>query len=52
MKHFIEIVAYETGKVVETKGPYDNKARAEKIDAGLNINLDADRYYTRLVEKK
>ncbi len=52
MKHFIEIVEYKTGKVVETKGPYDNKTKAEKIDRGFNINLDTDRYYTRLVEKK
>lgn len=49
--HYVEVVSYETGKVEERRGPYPER-RAEKIAAGMDVNLDHERYYTRVVPSK
>ena len=33
-------------------GPFENERRADKIDRGLNINLNHDDYYTLVVEER
>lgn len=43
----IEIVSYETGLVDRVIHCDDHKA--EKVDSGININLNHDRFYTRVV---
>ena len=45
----IEIVEYETDKVVRTIECGASKSHTEKVDDGLNINLDHDRFFTRIV---
>lgn len=45
---YVEIVAYADDKVIERRGPF-TQWKADKIDDGLNINLNHDAYYTRFV---
>ena len=48
MKHyFIEVVEFDTDEVIERKGPYTER-QADKIDNGMNINLNHDKYFTRI----
>lgn len=45
----VEVVSYETEQVVHVvKIPAG--ASAERVDRGVNINLDHDRFFTRLVD--
>lgn len=45
---YVEIVFFDTGEVFERKGPF-SKWRADKIDDGININLNHEDFYTRQV---
>ncbi len=45
----IEIVAYADGKVMKEMGPYATHKIAERIDDGLNRNLNHERFFTRIV---
>lgn len=47
---YVEVVSYDSGKVVKRMGPFP-ESQADKIDSGLNRNLDHTRFYTRVVEK-
>lgn len=49
--HYVEVVSYETGKVEERRGPFPER-RAEKLADGMDVNLDHERYYTRVVESE
>lgn len=49
MTYYIEIVSYETGDVARRMGPYAER-KADKVDAGININLNHERFYTRLTQ--
>lgn len=42
----IEVVEFETGKVVKTLGPMDDRT-AEKCDDGMQRNLNHEMFYTR-----
>lgn len=44
---YVEIVN-EDGDVIKRLGPMAER-KADKVDDGLNINLDHDFYYTRIV---
>lgn len=46
----IEVVAYRTGTVVRVVECGASKSRAEKADMGIQINLDHDKYFTRIIE--
>lgn len=46
--HFVEIVRYENEEVIERRGPFSER-RADKIDDGLNINLNHEEFFTRIV---
>lgn len=46
--YYVEIVQHEDGDTLERRGPFTER-RAEKVDNGLNINLDHERFYTRIV---
>ena len=48
-EYYIEIRELNNGQVVETKGPYSER-RADRIDGGININLNHDKYYTVIKE--
>jgi uncharacterized FlaG/YvyC family protein len=47
----IEVVDNETGEVVKTIDVTSRSDReVEKIDSGLNINMNHERYFTRIVK--
>lgn len=45
----VEVVSRETEQVVHVV-QIPNGASAERVDRGVNINLDHERYFTRLVD--
>lgn len=45
----IEVVEFDTGKVVKTLGPMGDR-NAEKCDDGMQHNLNHQRFFTRIVE--
>lgn len=51
MKWIVEIVEYDTGRI-ERAIDCESARRAERVDDGVNINLNHDRYYTRIVHQK
>ncbi len=52
-KHVIEIVETDTGLVVkEIDVTAKSDRQREKVDDGLQINLNHDRYFTRLVRRR
>lgn len=46
---YVEIVSYNDGTVQSRRGP-SSERRADRIDDGLNINLNHEQFYTRMVE--
>lgn len=49
MKKNIEIVEFETGKVVESIDVSNKSFKTiERIERGININLNHNSYYTRV----
>lgn len=50
MKYYVEVVETETDEVVERMGPTAERT-AEKIERGVNINLNHEDYHTRIVEE-
>ena len=47
---FVEVIEYDTEKVVKKLGPMSEK-KAEKVERGLNINLDQERFFTVITEE-
>lgn len=47
--YYIEIVEFASEKVIERKGPY-SEHKADRIDDGMNINLNHEKYYTRVIK--
>ena len=45
----VEVVSYDTGEVVRTLGPM-LQHKADRVDAGMQHNLDHEHYYTRVME--
>lgn len=45
----VEVVSYDTEQVVKVVSVPPG-ASAERVDRGVNINLDHEHYFTRLVE--
>lgn len=45
----VEVVEDASGKVVKRMGPMP-KRKAERVDTGVRINLDHDRFSTRVVQ--
>jgi hypothetical protein len=50
MRYHVEIVSYATGEVVK-RLKASSERQAEKVDRGININLNHDEYYTRVVRQ-
>lgn len=44
-KYNVVIKEYGETEPLEIKGPY-SRSKADKIDSGININLNHDKYYT------
>lgn len=53
-RYFVEVVDYETEEVVDRIKVDGTKRKAERVERGVNINMNHDRYFTRVVlaEKK
>lgn len=47
---FVEIVNQKTNEVVDRIGPMTER-RADKVEDGVNINLNHADYFTRIVPK-
>ncbi len=52
MGWFVDIIEYEGDKVEKTLGPYGTERQADRADDGVNINLNHERFYTRVDERK
>jgi len=48
-KWYIEIVEFESGEVVK-RFECDTERQADRFDSAANINLNHDKFYTRVVE--
>lgn len=48
MKYIVEIVSFETGEVAK-RIECETERKAERVDGGININLNHEKYYTRIV---
>ncbi len=47
---YVQIVDFQTDEIVKQMGPM-TKWKADKVDRGVNINLNHDAYYTQLVDE-
>jgi hypothetical protein len=50
MKWVVQVVEHDTDRV-ERSIDCESHHKAERVEDGLNINLNHARYYTRIVEK-
>lgn len=49
--YYVEIVEHGTGTVVKRMGPMAEQ-KADRVEGGVSINLDHERFYTRVVRGK
>lgn len=48
----IEVVSYETGEVVKALDcAGKSESAVDRIERGMNVNLDHERFYTRQVKQ-
>ena len=47
---YVQIVKFQDEEIVKEMGPMP-EFKAEKVDDGVNINLNHEEYYTKIVEK-
>jgi hypothetical protein len=45
---YVEIVKTSSGEVVERMGPMSER-KADKVESGASINLNHEKYFTRIV---
>jgi len=46
MTYIIQIIEYGTGRIVKEFEPLTSERMADRVDNGVNINLDHARFYT------
>jgi hypothetical protein len=51
LPYFVEIVEYDGERVVKRMGPFNVEAKADRVASGASINLDYERFFTRVVEE-
>ena len=51
MKYIVEVVRFENEEVVK-RIECDTERKADRVDDGLNINLNHEDFYTRIVEQE
>ena len=49
--YYVQILSFDNDRLIKEFGP-TNERRADKIDDGLNINLDHNKYYTIITQKQ
>ena len=47
-QYYIEVVERKTRKVIKRLGPHPDR-KAERVERGVNLNLNTDCYYTQQV---
>ena len=52
MKYVVQVISYDDQKVVKEFAPETNERQAERLDRGVNINLDHERFFTRIDERE
>ncbi len=50
MDYYVEVVKFGSDEIVRKLGPFTER-KAEKVDIGLNINLNHEEFYTRFASK-
>ena len=48
--YYVQIFDMDEAEPIEERGPFAER-RAEKVDAGITINLNHEQYYTTIVRK-
>ena len=48
--YYVQILSFDEPDPIEERGPF-SEHRAEKVDAGITINLNHEQYYTTIVRK-
>jgi hypothetical protein len=48
---YVQIIQFEDQQVVKQRGPFAER-HAEKVDRGVNINLNHKKYYTLIVNSE
>jgi len=48
--YYVQIKKYQTDNTIKEVGPYTEN-RANKVDGGLNVNLNHDKYFTLITQK-
>jgi len=51
MDYYVQVISYETDEIVKELGPMSER-KADRVDNGLNINLNHERYYTWIVSEE
>jgi len=46
MPYIIQIIEYGTGRIAKEFEPITSERMADKVDNGVNINLNHERFYT------
>jgi hypothetical protein len=49
--YFVQVIRFDNEKIVEEFGPYSER-KAEKVDRGINININHYEFYTLITEKE
>lgn len=49
--HYVEVVAYRGEEVVKRLGPM-SLSRAEKVERGMEINMNHEAYFTRIEQSR
>ena len=48
-EYYVDIMKFENdGELVERMGPFTER-KADKVDGGVNMNLNHDEYYTLII---
>lgn len=45
--HYIDIIDRDSGKAIESLGPYEGDWPVDRAEHGVNINLDHEQYFTQ-----
>lgn len=46
---YVEVVEFDTEAVVKAIGPVGSEREAERVERGVLINMNTEKYFTRVV---
>ena len=47
-RHYVDVIAFKGEERIRRMGPFTSERAADRVDRGVNINLDHDLYFTRI----